>query len=162
MPVSRAERSATLRNINYQFNCRRCDAKIIEKVQNQELGGELRVVEELDLEEERPQYRGETSRTPFTRAQAHYSNYQKGKKSFMFNHVVEKHGGDVRSGQEDVEKVMVAKDQDVMRRQLREAIRIKKGMDGKKENLVVKIAMIGEENKRSGNLCPNLPSKWKT
>ena len=36
----------------------------------------------------RPTYRGESSRTLYTRAQSHFTNYLRGKESFMYDHAV--------------------------------------------------------------------------
>ena len=109
-----------------------------------------------ESERSRPTYRGETSRTPYTRAQSHYSNYLKGKDSFMFEHTMEAHGGDVRGCQEDYEMVIVAKDKDVMRRLLREAVRITRGLDKKMEVMKIKLRVDGGEEKEVEILLPTL------
>ena len=83
-------------NVNYEFYCWRCDTKILEKEVKRREGEQ-----EGEEEEERrgrPCYRGETSRTPYTRAQAHFSNYLKGRDSFMHEHTVKEHEGEVRGG----------------------------------------------------------------
>ena len=132
-------------NVNYQFNCRRCDAVIKEEARNR--------LEEEDMVEgvvmesttPRPQYDGETSRTPYTRAQDHFDNYSRGTNSFMYDHTMDKHNGEVRGGVEDYEMVVVAKDKDVMRRVLREAIRIKAATEGRMEMMKIIIMVEGEE-----------------
>ena len=103
-------------NVNYEFYCRRCDAKIVEREEErrgrvagrggeegQEEGQEGQDDEELDEKKPRLTYRGESSRTSYTRAQSHFTNYLTGKESFMYDHTVKEHDGEVRGGQEDYE-----------------------------------------------------------
>ena len=68
-----------------------------------------------------------------------------GKDSFMYDHTVKEHDGEVRGCQEDYEMVIISKDKDVMRRLLREAIRIKRAVDGKEEVMRVKLRVQGQE-----------------
>ena len=59
------------------------------------------------------------------------------------------HNGEVRGGQEDYEIVIISKDKDVMRRLLREAIRIKRALDGKEEVMRVRLKVQGQEEEPS-------------
>ena len=63
----------------------------------------------------------------------------------MYDHTLKEHNGEVRGGQEDYDMVIISKDKDVMRRLLREAIRIKKALDKKEEVMKVRLRVQGEE-----------------
>ena len=74
-----------------------------------------------------PQYRGESSRTPFVRNGQHEGDYRRGKSGFMWSHTETHHQG-VRGaggGLSDYRMEVVGQDKDPMRRIIREAIRIK-------------------------------------
>ena len=62
----------------------------------------------------------------------------------MYDHAVKEHNGEVRGGQEDYQMVIVSKDKDIMRRLLREAIRIKRALDKKEEVMRVRLRVQGE------------------
>ena len=101
--------------LNYQYNCTR-----FEGVLQQEEPPE----EPLEL----PQYRGESSRTAFSRHRGHMDMYKLGQSGFMWEHSAQSHGG-VRGpegGREDYRMSVVAVDRQPLRRILRKAIRIRR------------------------------------
>ena len=78
-------------------------------------------------------YEGETSRTLYTRASQHTDDYTsnlpgrkvKGKASWMWNHVGERHGGRGSSNPEkDIQFRLMGKFRDCLSRQLDEAVRL--------------------------------------
>jgi hypothetical protein len=84
----------------------------------------------------RPKYKGESSRTPLTRASQHLEAYRKkDEKSFMYDHTVKEHGG-VVGGSRDYVLTVTATDRDPVRRVLREAVRIRSAVEGREETFM--------------------------
>ena len=100
-------------NINYIYTCTRC-----EQEQSSTDGEEQQVA----------QYRGESSRTSYSRNRDHQKLFRQKNDSFMWDHIAEKHGEEA-SG-EDFRMELCKADSNPMRRVLREAIRIKRAGDG--------------------------------
>ena len=116
-PLSRSDKGCRSRcyksNINYTYTCTRCEQEQIS----------------TDGEEQQvAQYRGESSRTSYSRNRDHQKLFRQRNDSFMWDHIAEKHGEET-SG-EDFRMELCKVDRDPMRRVLREAIRIKRAGDG--------------------------------
>ena len=76
--------------------------------------------------------------TPNTRAQSHFSNYMTGKELFMLDHTL-------KEGVKKTEMVIISKDKDVIRKHLREAIRINRALDGKEEVMRLRLRVQAQE-----------------
>ena len=99
-------------NLNYTYTCARCEQVLSQGGQGDQV--------------QLPQYRGETSRTAFTRNKQHMASYKQMKEGFMWDHTLDKHGGTRSGGDGQVDYTMVVHrtDRDPMRRIVREAVRI--------------------------------------
>jgi hypothetical protein len=105
----------------------------------------------------RPKYKGESSRSPLTRASQHLASYKKREeKSFMWEHTVQEHGGLVGSDRDFVLTV-TATDRDPVRRVLREAVRIRCAAEGKQESFTM---MDGTEIKIGTHLLNDKQNEW--
>jgi hypothetical protein len=139
-------------NINYEFSCTRCDFTIQQEIQDH-----------FDTHQSvtspntrRPLYKGESSWSAFTRAKAHYTAYRTQKDSWMWEHSMEHHGGET-NGQQDYTMRVVGADRDVMRRLMRESVRIEHTLDGKLEPFNIDLG--GERDECVGVHCALLNSK---
>jgi hypothetical protein len=111
---------------NYEWSCTRCDLDILQHQQDH--GG--------DQPAPRPKYKGESSRTPLTRAAQHLDSYRrKEEKSFMWEHTAKEHGGLVQG--KDYVLTVTATDRDPVRRVLREAVRIRSAAEGREEGFTL-------------------------
>ena len=88
------------------------------------------------------QYRGETSKTAYTRNRGHEQQWRDKKGSWMFDHEQECLRGVHNIGPDRFEMKVVSKDRDPLRRILREALRIRDVMEGEQ----IKIMRTTHEN----------------
>jgi hypothetical protein len=132
-------------NHNYEWSCTRCDLQILQHQPGQG-----------DPPAGRPKYKGESSRTPLTRATQHLEAYRKrDEKSFMWEHTVQEHGGVVED--KDYVLTVTATDRDPVRRVLREAVRIRCAAEGKTEGFTT---MDGGEHKIKTLLMNDKQNEW--
>jgi hypothetical protein len=139
-------------NLNYEFSCTRCDFTIRQEILDHRASHQS-VTSPDTL---RPLYKGETSRSAYTRARAHYIAYRTRKESWMWDHTLEQHGGDSH-GQQDYNMRVVGGDKDVMRRLMRESVRIEHTLGGKPEPFYVDLG--GGRDECVGVPCTLLNSK---
>ena len=135
---SRGQCNAT--NSNYLFKCRRCEADLEDKMKNsmEEQNGLTRRL-----------YRGETSRTMYTRAAGHMAKYR-ARDNFMWDHTLEYHGGVLGPGDglSDYIMELESRQKNSFSRQIRESVLIKRNQEGKDKDKVVK--QVSQEEGRQG------------
>ena len=114
--------------VNYQYTCKLCKEVVLRKYNDQEDQEHLEGDENEDMI---GQYRGETSKTPFTRNEGHVSKWKTKKGSFIFDHGRKCKG--VPEGRvitpDDFIMEVIKSDRCPLRRVLREAVRIRDGME---------------------------------
>jgi hypothetical protein len=131
---------------NYEWSCTRCDLAILQHQRDH--GG--------DRPAPRPKYKGESSRTPLTRAEQHLAAYRrKEENSFMWEHTAKEHGGEVQG--KDYVLTVTATDRDPVRRVLREAVRIRSAAEGREESMM---ALDGGELRLRTQLMNDKVNEW--
>ena len=110
-------------NHNYLYRCRRCEVDLENKVDSW-------TKEQGPLN--RPIYRGESSRTMYTRALGHLTKYR-AKDNFMWDHTRDMHDGILgpENGQGDYQMEFESRQKTSFARQIRESVLIKRNEEGK-------------------------------
>jgi hypothetical protein len=135
-----------------RVSCTRCDFTITREIQDH-----FNCHQSVTSPDTRRHlYKGESSRSAYTRAKAHYTAYRTQKDSWMWEHSMEHHGGE-NLGQQDYDMRVVGADKDVMRRLMRESVRIEHTLDGKPEPFTVDLA--GGRKETLGVNCTLLNTK---
>ena len=126
-------------NSNYLFKCRRCEADLEDKVKE-------------GIEEQnsitRRLYRGETSRSMYTRAAGHMAKYR-AKDNFMWDHTRDHHEGVFGPGDGLTDYLMEleSRQKTSFSRQIRESVLIKRNMEGKDKDVINKQCRQQEEGR---------------
>jgi hypothetical protein len=127
-------------NVNYMMKCKRCDEvcdmKIDEKIEREDVrvgegnGNDNDEENDNDMME-RNWYAGESSRSIYFRYQLHLMLYR-GMKNHMWEHVRVKHEGRLGEGRgkNDFEMVVTGTDREVIRRIVRESVKIRRLLAG--------------------------------
>jgi hypothetical protein len=163
------------RNANYMLSCNRCDDILEEKMvkiqQNEEAegggggrhkdgGNEGEEGDEEQEDLERNLYGGETSRSIHHRYRQHLEGY-KGRKNHLWEHVRKKHEGEIgeAGGIKDFKLELTGVDKEVMRRVVRESVKLRRIANGEDEKSEEGIRGCGEV--RRGKNSRNMSSKEK-
>ena len=132
-------------NINYEYTCNSCGEKNIKAAEEVVKNNTEDEVKFPEYEDE--VYKGESSRSMHIRNKKHNENYRAKKASFMYDHMKEKHEGIIgpHKGQFDFKPEVTGHDHDPLRRITREAVRIRKTMDGEERPVKIEDNLFSEE-----------------